>query len=228
MAKAVIGLFESFGQAQNAVRDLAVAGIDRVRMSVVSTPAGASGDSSQDKSKESKLATVATGAGAAAIGALALGMALGPVAIPGVGLIIAAGALASGLAGAGIAASLPKVLRKLGVAEEQRHAYAEGVRRGGTLVSVEGLQDREVERVVAIMKKHGAVDIQKRAQEWRQAGWSGRVEESEDRAPAEPITPVVAGEMLLVFEYEEAEGWQGAERRRSRQPYSGAERRKAA
>jgi hypothetical protein len=214
MAKTVVGLFESFGQAQNAVRDLAVAGIDRVRIGAVSTPAGASRGSPKDEVKESKVATLAAGAGAAAIGGLSLGMALGPLAIPGVGLVVAAGALASGLAGAGLAASLPKVLRKLGVPERESHAYAEGVRRGGTLVSVEGLQDREVELAVDIMKKHGAVDIQKRAEEWRQAGWSGPAQDT--------------GEALFIFEYEEVEAYPGEERRRSRQPYTGAERRKAA
>ena len=104
MAKTVLGLFDSLRQAQNAVKDLVEAGIDRARIGVVTTQ-GASADSS----KEGKAATLTAGVGAAAIGALGLGMALGPVAIPGVGLIIAAGALTAGLAGAGIAASLPKV-----------------------------------------------------------------------------------------------------------------------
>jgi hypothetical protein len=220
MAKTVVGLFDSFGQAQNAVRELAEAGIDRSRIGVVTTE-GASGDSS----KEGKTATLAAGVGAAAIGALGLGMALGPVAIPGVGLIIAAGALTAGLAGAGIAASVPKVLRKLGVPDHQGQAYAEGLRRGGTLLTVEALPDADVERAVAIMKKQGAVDIQKRAQEWRQAGWK-----------PEPVTPTMASGVvpggLFVFSYEEEvrtlEAYPGGERRRSRQAYSGAERRNAA
>jgi hypothetical protein len=218
MAKTVVGLFDNFGQAQNAVRDLVEeAGIDRARIGVVSTPTGASGDAPKEDAKERKAATLAAGAGAAAIGALGLGMALGPMAIPGVGLIIATGALTAGLAGAGIAASLPKVLRKLGVPEEQGQAYAEGVRRGGTLVTVDALPDSEVERAVGIMKKHGAVDIQKRAEEWRQAGWK-----------AEPALSIVASEVLFVFASEEVDAYQDEERRRSRQPYSGAERRKAA
>jgi hypothetical protein len=218
MTKTVVGLFESFPQAQTAVRDLVEeAGIDRARIGVVSTPAVSSGDSSREEVKESKAATLAAGAGAAAIGGLGLAMALGPVAIPGVGLIIAAGALTAGLAGAGIAVSLPKVLRKLGVPEEYGHAYAEGVRRGGTLVTVEALEDGEVERAATIMKKHGAVDIQKRAEEWRRSGWQ-----------TEPVAPIMASEVLFVFTSEEVEAYPGDERRRSRQPYSGAERRQAA
>jgi hypothetical protein len=228
MAKTVAGLFESFAQAQSAVGDLVEAGIERTRIGVVAPQTISAGDSSKGEDKERKAATLAAGAGAGAIGGLGLAMALAPVAIPGVGLIIAAGALVAGLTGAGIAASLPKVLRKLGVPEEPGHAYAEGVRRGGTLVTVEGLKDAEVERAVAIMKKHGAVDIQQRAGEWRRGGWSGRVQESLGRAEAEPMAPIVRSEVLFVFSAEEIDAYPGEERRSSRQPYSGAERRKAA
>jgi hypothetical protein len=225
MAKTVVGLFESFAQAQAGVKDLLEAGIDPTRISVVSTPTGTVVDAPREDAKERRAATLAAGAGAAAIGALGLGMALGPVAIPAVGLIIAAGALAAGLAGAGVAASLPKVLRKLGVSDEQGQTYAEGVRRGGTLVTVEALPDSDVERAVTIMKKHGAVDIQKRAEEWRQAGWK-----------TEPVAPTVASDVvpggLFVFSYDEEEvrvaAYPEEERRHSHQAYSGAERRKAA
>ena len=40
MAKTVVGLFESFAQAQAGVKDLLEAGIDPTRISVVSTPTG--------------------------------------------------------------------------------------------------------------------------------------------------------------------------------------------
>jgi hypothetical protein len=218
MAKTVVGLFDSFGQAQNAVKDLIKAGIDRNRVGVVTTQGAP-----EDSSKEGKTATLAAGVGAAAVGALGMGMALGPVTIPGIGLIIAAGALAAGLAGAGIAASLSKVLRKLGVPNEQGQAYVEGVRRGGTLVTLHA-SDSGVESAVGIMKKHGAVDIQKRAEEWRQAG-----------RRTGPVTPTAGGGMpggLFVFSYEEevseVEASPREERRRRREPYSGSERRKAA
>jgi hypothetical protein len=225
MAKTVVGLFESFAQAQTAVRDLLDAGIDRARIGVASTPTGASAEAPEEDTRERRAATLVAGAGAAAIGALSLGMALGPVAIPGVGLIIAAGALTTGLAAAGLAASLPKVLRRLGVPEEQGHAYAEGVRRGGTLVIVETLDDGEMQRAVAVMKKHGAADIQQRAEEWRQDGW-----QTEPGSPAVSSDAVPGG--LFVFSYEEevreVETYPREERRRSPQPYPGADRRKAA
>lgn len=49
--------------------------------------------------------------------------------------------------------------------------YEEGIRRGGTLVSVRA-DDEQIERVVDIMSRHGAVDIDERAEEWRSSGWT--------------------------------------------------------
>jgi len=50
--------------------------------------------------------------------------------------------------------------------------YAEGVRRGGTLVSVVA-SGNEADRAALILNEHGAVDVNRRAQEWRKAGWTG-------------------------------------------------------
>jgi uncharacterized protein (TIGR02271 family) len=63
-------------------------------------------------------------------------------------------------------------LTRLGVSEDDANYYAEGVRRGGTLISVEA-SDERAERAVVIMKRHGAVEIDKRAAQWRDEGWSG-------------------------------------------------------
>lgn len=49
--------------------------------------------------------------------------------------------------------------------------YQEGVRRGGTLVSV-ATNDSRMEDVAAIMNRCGAVDIDMRAAEWRESGWN--------------------------------------------------------
>jgi hypothetical protein len=79
------------------------------------------------------------------------------------------------IAGAGIGATaggLISGLTRLGVPEDDANYYAEGVRRGGTLISVDA-SDERAERAVAIMKQHGAVEIDKRAAEWRDEGWSG-------------------------------------------------------
>ena len=58
-----------------------------------------------------------------------------------------------------------------GVPEEHAHYYAEGVRRGGTLVTVNA-DDARADMAYSIMQRHGAVDVNERGAEWRSSGWS--------------------------------------------------------
>ena len=48
---------------------------------------------------------------------------------------------------------------------------SEGVRRGGTLVSVSS-DDQRATMAHSIMQRHGAVDIDERSAEWRRGGWT--------------------------------------------------------
>jgi hypothetical protein len=63
------------------------------------------------------------------------------------------------------------VLVSAGIPEEQAHFYAEGVRRGGTLVTVR-TGDVADSSVRDILQRNGAVDMGARGAEWRRAGWS--------------------------------------------------------
>jgi uncharacterized protein (TIGR02271 family) len=56
--------------------------------------------------------------------------------------------------------------------EQDVDYYAEGVSRKGVVVSAE-VPDNLVDRAVRIMSDHGAVDIDKRASEWKESGWTG-------------------------------------------------------
>ena len=70
---------------------------------------------------------------------------------------------------------------------EDHETYAEGIRRGGTLVAVTGLDDVQFDRAVDILDDEGTVDLDERAQAWRAAGWAGW--SGTDRATiAEPRT----------------------------------------
>jgi uncharacterized protein (TIGR02271 family) len=60
----------------------------------------------------------------------------------------------------------------LGVPQEEAHAYAEGVRRGGALVVVESSDDR-AERGMAILQRLHPVNLHERTAQWRQEGWTG-------------------------------------------------------
>jgi uncharacterized protein (TIGR02271 family) len=56
--------------------------------------------------------------------------------------------------------------------DRDRHTYAEAARRGGIIVSVESA-DAATDRVVEIMRRHNAVDLDNRASTWRNEGWTG-------------------------------------------------------
>ncbi|MBQ0821196.1 YsnF/AvaK domain-containing protein [Microvirga sp. HBU67558] len=81
----------------------------------------------------------------------------------------------STLVGAGAGAAiggLTGALVDAGVDENDAHAYAEGVRRGGALVTVRA-SDTEVDRIVDILDDEGTVDFDERENTWRSEGWTG-------------------------------------------------------
>ena len=59
-----------------------------------------------------------------------------------------------------------------GVPEEHAHVFAEGVRRGGTLVSVR-VDDTRIEAAEGILAEHKAVDADTRGAIYRESGWKG-------------------------------------------------------
>jgi hypothetical protein len=92
----------------------------------------------------------------------------------GLGPLVAAGWLAATLAGAGAGAAaggLIGTLTEAGLPDEEADLYAEGVRRGGNLVTVRTEENRapEAER---ILDRHNPVDKARRASEYRATGWS--------------------------------------------------------
>lgn len=107
---------------------------------------------------------------------------IGALAIPGVGPVVAAGWLIATLTGAGVGAAAGGVVGSLthaGVEENDAHVYAEGVRRGGTMVTVRADEAR-AEEVRTIMMRNGHVDVAARGEEYRSAGW----DRFDDSAPA--------------------------------------------
>jgi len=63
-------------------------------------------------------------------------------------------------------------LKDLFLPDEDRQTYAEGLRRGGYLVTVNA-PDAIYERAIDILDDEGTVDIDERASSWRSEGWSG-------------------------------------------------------
>lgn len=63
--------------------------------------------------------------------------------------------------------------------DEDRYAYAEGLRRGGHVVTVH-TTDALADRVFAVMEQYGAIDMDAREVRWREEGWHGWVPGSMD------------------------------------------------
>lgn len=177
MATTVIGLYDRLEDAQNAISELVSAGFQREDISMVAadtegkfkTYVGAPGEDAGEG--------VATGAGVgAAIGGLGgLLVGIGALAIPGIGPVLAAGPIASALIGMGVGAvtgGLIGALVDAGVPEERANLYAEGVRRGGTLVKVTSREDRSDE-ATRILNRFNPIDVEERATTWRSEKWSG-------------------------------------------------------
>lgn len=56
---------------------------------------------------------------------------------------------------------------------EDQATYAEGLRRGGYLVTVSSIPESQYDQVLDILDDEGSVDIDERAESWRSEGWSG-------------------------------------------------------
>ncbi len=98
---------------------------------------------------------------------------IGALAIPGIGPIVAAGWLVAALTGAGVGAAAGGLLGSLtgaGVSEADAHVHAEGVRRGGTLVTIRA-EDTGAARIEAILDGRAPVDLQTRRSEYEAEGW---------------------------------------------------------
>jgi uncharacterized protein (TIGR02271 family) len=178
--RTVVGLFDRFEEAQRAVEALNAAGFDRNQISLVAHDREGEYSRYLEGAQGEDLSSgAATGAGIGAVlgglGGLLVG--LGALAIPGIGPVLAAGPLISTLAGAGIGAAaggIVGVLVDMGIPEEHANAYAEGVRRGGTLVTVR-TDDHRADEAVSIMNRFSPVDIDRRISDWRESDehWTG-------------------------------------------------------
>jgi hypothetical protein len=124
------------------------------------------------KDDRAEAARTGAGVGATLGGAAGLLAGLGLMAIPGVGPVVAGGWLVSTLAGAaagGAAGSVLGALTQAGVSNEDAEIYAEGLRRGGAVVSAR-VSDADAARLQTVMDR-SAVNIQERGMAYRRAGW---------------------------------------------------------
>jgi hypothetical protein len=171
----ITGLFDFYDDAADTVYQLEAAGIPARDISLVAN--NVDGSTKTIATTEAGAAAGGGAAGAGAVGAAAGILAgLGMLAIPGIGPVVAAGWLVAGAVGAAAGATVGAVAGGItgtfiaaGVSREDADFYAEGLRRGGTVVTV---KPDEKHTVVAekIILAH-AVNNGARSQFYRDSGW---------------------------------------------------------
>ncbi|UXN66432.1 hypothetical protein N8E89_25235 (plasmid) [Phyllobacterium sp. A18/5-2] len=177
--KTVTGLYDNYADARAAVTALEDAGVPSSDISLV-------GRNGEGETNAGEGAAAGAGIGAVVGGAGGLLAGLGMLAIPGVGPVVAAGWLAATAAGAaagavagGAAGGIIGSLTSAGVDEDEAHVYAEGVRRGGVLVSARVNDDSE-DVARSIINENRAIDIDARRAMYREEGWERFDETSPD------------------------------------------------
>lgn len=155
-------LFDTHAEAERAVSELRSLGIDDADLSVIAHHGGTtttrSGDGEvTDEHHRSVLRGILGG------GALGAGLGVAALAIPGVGPLAAAGAIAAsavpeaigiGAAIGAIGGSLNEVLTKHGIDEEDAKYYDSRLKEGGVLVTVDDA-GRDNEQIREILYRNG-------------------------------------------------------------------------
>jgi hypothetical protein len=176
MTVTITRLFDDYETARDAVRNLEAAGLGHDDIGIVSNNAEGWFSEGRNPARERHEGTAGeAGAGVGAVvgGGAGLLAGLGMMAIPGLGPVVAAGWIASTALGAvvgGAAGGLIGSLVQSGVSEEDAHVYAEGVRRGGTLVTAR-VPDADRSRYEIILNR-AAVNAAERAAAYRSSGWT--------------------------------------------------------
>ncbi|WP_372398513.1 YsnF/AvaK domain-containing protein [Azospirillum sp. HJ39] len=175
MTKTIVALYDHRSDAETAMRDLHAAGFESSAIDVLS-----------------HAEMTASGPGAGSPGAIdiaatetttpSIGMVEG-MARPGLASGYVAGGIGSGLGGSptgtttgtGTGASAGGILTRLtgwGVPDQDAQLYAEGVRRGGSLLRVR-LDEEDVDRAMDVLERGNIVDVEERGAAYRESGWAG-------------------------------------------------------
>jgi len=205
--RTIARMYDSYDDAKAVVSELEASGVPHSEISLVANAdahgravgnAGTSpiaGERPLDPADRTDRRGSTGGATGAVLGTVLGGGAgllagIGALAIPGVGPVVAAGWLVATLAGAGIGAASGGLVGSLvgaGVSHEEAHVYAEGISRGGSLVTVRA-DETDASRVETLMAKHGSVDWQQRRTSFGD-DWKGFDTSRASGAPASEVEP---------------------------------------
>ncbi len=160
---AVFGIYSSVNHAEQAVDRLLNKGFRNDDISVLLPDNRSTKEFAHEKNTKAPEGTT-TGVAAGGIigGTLGLLAGIGALAIPGVGPLIAAGAIMGALAGLGVGGAVGGLLGALigmGIPEYEAKRYEGRIKDGGTLLSVHCDTSAEISLAKELLKATGAEDI---------------------------------------------------------------------
>jgi hypothetical protein len=179
MTSTISRLYDNYADAQATVTKLEAAGVPHSDISIVANNSDNWFDGKKDRDGDgvddrAEAAGTGAGIGAGIGGAAGLLTGLGLLAIPGLGPVVAAGWLAATAVGAAAGAATGGIvgaLTEAGVSKDDAPLYAEGVRRGGTLVTAK-VADVDKSRLEAVLDT-SVVNLRDRSAAWQKTGWTG-------------------------------------------------------
>jgi len=164
--KTVAAVFPSFSEAEHVAQHLTNLGVDHDDINIIAGNDASQHDSVLKRSEKEHESTAAAAASSASFGGgVGIVATLIALAIPGVGPIIAGGAMATILTGMGVGAAaggLIGAFSSMGISHDDAKLYEDAIREGGVFVSVHVNDPLEPE-VMRVMKEHGARNVHEEA-----------------------------------------------------------------
>ncbi len=199
MTQIVTALFDAYDDAAEAVRRLEACGVSYRDISIVSN-AGDERRRVQHGTTDdaTKGATAGIGFGAALGGGAGLLAGLGLVAIPGLGPMVAAGWLAATMAGAAVGASTGGIAGALiaaGLSNEDAEIYAEGLGRGGTIVTAR-IEPHRHSAARSILAESNAVEIRGSEDRHDAPGLNRSAAPTSGETTSGPSAPLIASDRV--------------------------------
>ncbi len=159
MNTALVGVFENREQADDARGELLAAGFAGSDVTVRASTTGTAGATTGTNLGTTGTSTTATGT----------------TGTSGAGLRDEVGSYGAGAYDRDSGSSIGDWFRSLfgfGDDDDDVSVYSEAVRRGNYLVTVNAADDDLIDRATDIMERCGSIDIDERATQWQQDGWT--------------------------------------------------------
>ncbi|CAO3406141.1 YsnF/AvaK domain-containing protein [Azospirillum largimobile] len=171
MTKTIVALYDHRSEAETASRDLQAAGFESSAVEILShadlTSGGWSGGSGTSGLGTTTGDSSVGAAGGMARTDLSTGYVASPNTVPGSSMGTGMGATTGTTAGG--------ILTRLsgwGIPNHDAQVYAEGVRRGGSLLKLR-LDEEDVDRAMEVLERGNVVDVEERGTAYRESGWTG-------------------------------------------------------